>query len=125
MFEVTEQRPMNNEYVNSLISKLSPLTLAGIFKLYSKFLSRLQTRNHEVNHQIFYSAHFPLSGKVNYVVQELSAECQHAIISWDHYLTMQGEVGSGDSLPILHRTHSDPIPHLETLQSHFQTDGEN
>ena len=36
MEEVTEQRPMNNEYVNSRISKLSPVTLAGIFRLYSK-----------------------------------------------------------------------------------------
>ena len=27
MLEVTEQRPMNNEYANSLISKLSPVTL--------------------------------------------------------------------------------------------------
>ena len=35
--EVTEQRPMNNEYINSWISKLSPVTLADIFKLYSKF----------------------------------------------------------------------------------------
>ena len=32
MLKVTEQRPMNNEYVNSRISKLSPGTLAGIFK---------------------------------------------------------------------------------------------
>ena len=31
----------------------------------------------------------------------------------------------GDSLPFLHRTHSDPIPRLETVQSHFQTEGEN
>ena len=30
MLEVTEQRPMNNDYVNSLISRLSPVTLAGI-----------------------------------------------------------------------------------------------
>ena len=48
MLDVTEQRPMNNEYV----SKLSPVTLAGIFKLHSKFLSTLQTRNHKVNRQI-------------------------------------------------------------------------
>ena len=27
MLEVTEQRPMNNEYANSCISKLSPVTL--------------------------------------------------------------------------------------------------
>ena len=60
MLEVTEQRPMNNEYVNSRISKLSPVTLAGIFKLYSKFFSKLKTRNHEVNRQIFYSARFSL-----------------------------------------------------------------
>ena len=47
MLEVTQQRPMNNEYVN--IMKLSPVTLAGILKFYSKFLSTLQTRNDEVN----------------------------------------------------------------------------
>ena len=35
-----------------LISKLSPLTLAGVFKFHSKFLSTLQTRNHEVNRQM-------------------------------------------------------------------------
>ena len=58
MLEVTEQRPMNNKYVNSWIIKLSPVTLAGIFKLYSKFLSTLQTRNHKVNRQIFYRARF-------------------------------------------------------------------
>ena len=68
---------------------------------------------------------FPLSGKNNYVVEEFSVERQRAIISWDHYLITEGEAGSGDSLPILHRTHSDPIPRLETVQSHFQTEGEN
>ena len=41
-------------------TKLSPVTLAGIFKLYRKFLSMLQTRNHEINRQIFYSARFSL-----------------------------------------------------------------
>ena len=60
MLQVTEQRPINNEYVNSRVSKLSRVTLAGILKLYSKFLSTLQTRNHEVNRQIFYSARFSL-----------------------------------------------------------------
>ena len=45
MLEVNEQRPMNNEYVTSRISKLSLVTLAGIFQLYSKFLPALQTRN--------------------------------------------------------------------------------
>ena len=68
---------------------------------------------------------FPLNGKSNYVVEEFSAELQRAIISWDHYLTTLGEAGSGDSLPILHRTYSDPMPRLETVQSHFQTEGEN
>ena len=29
----------------------------------------------------------PLIGKSNYVVEELSAERQHAIISWEHYFT--------------------------------------
>ena len=65
MLEVTEQRPMSNEYVQiHEFSKLSRGTLtlfkAGILKLYSKFLSTLQTSNHEVNRQIFYSARFPL-----------------------------------------------------------------
>ena len=68
---------------------------------------------------------FPLSVKSNYVVEEFSAERQRAIISWDHYLTTSGEAGSGDSLPILHGTHSDLIPRLETVQSHFQTEDEN
>ena len=87
MLEVTEQRPMNKEYVNSWISKLSTVTLAGIFKLYGKFLSTLQTRNHEVNRQIFYSARFSLEWQSNYVAEEFSAERQRAIIPWDHYLT--------------------------------------
>ena len=30
MLEVTEQRPMNNEYANSWISKLSPMNLKVI-----------------------------------------------------------------------------------------------
>ena len=93
---------------NRTDTKLSHVTLAGLFKLYSKFLSTLQTRNHVVNLQIFYSARFPLSGKSNYGVEEFSAERQSAIILWDHYLTIQGEAGSGDSLPILHRMYSDP-----------------
>ena len=33
--------------------------------------------------------------------------------------------GGRDSLPIFHRMHSDPIPLSETVQSHFQTEGEN
>ena len=61
---------------------------------------------------------FPLSGISNYVVEEFSAERQRAIISWETYLNTKGEAGSADSLPILHRTHSDPIPRLETVQSH-------
>ena len=32
MLEVTEQRLMNNEYANSCISKLSPVTLSQLFK---------------------------------------------------------------------------------------------
>ena len=62
---------------------------------------------------------------MKYVVEEFSAERQRAIISWDHYLTTKGEAGSGDSLPIFHRMYSDPIPRLETVQSHFQTESEN
>ena len=60
MLEVTEQRPMNNEYVNSWIRQTVIHDLAGIFKLYRKFLSALQTRNHEVSRQMFYSARFSL-----------------------------------------------------------------
>ena len=86
MLEEAEQRPVNNEYVNLWISKLSPGTLAGTFKLYSKFLSTLQTRNHGVNCQVFYSALFSLEWQSN-VVKEFSAERQRAIVSWDHYLT--------------------------------------
>ena len=66
-----------------------------------------------------------MSGKSNYVVEEFSAKRQRAIILWEYYLTTQGEAGSGDSLPILHRTHSDPIPRLEAVQSHLKTEGEN
>ena len=33
---------------------------------------------------------------------------------------VRGKVGSGNSLPIFHPMHSDPIPRLETVQSHFQ-----
>ena len=95
------------------------------FKLYSKFLSTLQTRNHGVNRQILYSTAFALSGKSNYVVEEFSAERRRAIISWDYYFTAEGEAGSRYSLSILLRTHYDPIPRLETVQFHFQTEREN
>ena len=50
------------------------MTLAGIFKVYSKFLSTLQTRNHELTVKCFIVPAFPLSGKSNYVVEEFSAE---------------------------------------------------
>ena len=90
MSEVTKQRPMNNEYVNSQISKLSPVvTLAGMFKLFSKFLSTLQTKNHEINCQIFHSARIPLSGKSNYAVEEFSAEtpaCYYRVGPLPHHL---------------------------------------
>ena len=79
MLEVTKQRAINNETLT--------LFKTGILKLYSKFLSTLQTRNYEVNRQVFIVPAFPLSGKSNYVVEEFSAECQRAIISWDHYVT--------------------------------------
>ena len=63
------------------------MTLAGIFKLHRKFLSTLETRNQggQPSHVIVPA--FPLDGKRNYVVEEFSDEGQHAIISWDHYLT--------------------------------------
>ena len=83
MLEVTEQRPINNECVNSWIS------LGWHFKNLQQIFINVVTRNHGVNCQIFYPvvSAFPLSGKSNYVVEEFSAEHQRAIISWDHYLT--------------------------------------
>ena len=100
------------------------MTLGGIFKFYSKFLATLQTRTTRSAVKYFIVSAFPLSGQSNYVVEEFSAERQRAIISWGHYLTTYGEAGSGDSLTILHQTHSDIIPRLKTVQSHFQTEGE-
>ena len=41
MSEVTEQRPMNNEYANSRISKLSPVTLRGSTLIASPMLEIL------------------------------------------------------------------------------------
>ena len=79
------------------------MTLVGIFKFHSEFLSTLQTRNHEVNCQIYVIApDFPLSGKRNYVVEEFSAKHQRAITLWDYYLTTYDEAGSGDSLSIFY-----------------------
>ena len=125
ILEVTEQRRMNNEYINSWISKLSPVTLAGILKIYSKFLSTLQTKNHQVNHQIFYIAPaYPLSGKSNYVVEAFSAErpaCDYFVGPFPHYLRWGGWWGF---LANFLSNAPDPIPHLETVQSHFQTEGE-
>ena len=65
---------------------------------------------------------YPLSGKSNYVVEEFSAERQRAIISWDHYLTTQGEPGSGIPCQFFIERTPTPIPRLETVQSHFQTE---
>ena len=101
------------------------MTLAGIFKIYSKFLSTLQQETTRSTVKCFMVPAFPLSGERNYVVEEFSAERQRASISWDHYLTTKGEASSWNSLPILHLTHSDRIPRLEAVQSHFQTDGED
>ena len=126
MLEATEQRPVNNEHVNSWISKLSPVTLAGISKLYANFYQRCkqETTRSTVKCFIVYY-YFPLSGKNNYVVEEFSVERQRAIISWDHYLTNQGEPGCGDSLPIPASNTLRPIPRLETVKSQIQTEGEN
>ena len=81
MSEATEQRPMNNEYINSRISKLSPLTMAG------NFYQRCKQETTSSTVKCFIVPAFPLSGKSNYVVEEFSAEGQRAFISWDHYLT--------------------------------------
>ena len=99
------------------------MNLTGKFT--AKFYQRCKQETKQSTVKCFIVSAFPLSGKSNYVVEEFSAERQRAIISWDHYLTTYGEAGSGDSLPILHRPNSDPISRLETVQSHFQTEGEN
>ena len=85
MLEVTEQRPMNNEYVNIIISKLSPVTLPGIFKFHSIINIANKKPRDQPSDAIV--PDFPLSGKKNYVV-EFSAKQQRAIISWDHHLTI-------------------------------------
>ena len=81
MLEVTEQRPVNNEYVNSWIS------LGWHFKILQQIFINVVTRNHEVNSQIFYSARFSLEWQKQLCIWGFGAERQRAIISWDHYLT--------------------------------------
>ena len=87
MSEVAEQRPMNNEYVNSLICKVSPVTLAGILNFTANFYQRCKQESTRSTVKCFIVSAFLLSGKSNYVVEKFSAERQRAIISWDHYLT--------------------------------------
>ena len=101
------------------------MTLAGILNFTANFYQRCKQETMRSAIKCFIVPAFPLSGKSNYVVAEFSAERQRAIISWDHYLTTSGWAGSGDSLPILHRTHSDPIPRFGTVQFHFQIEGED
>ena len=84
---------MNTVYVNSKISKLSPVTLAGIFKLYRKVLPTLQTRNHEVNHQIFYSARFSLKWQkqlCSWGVQCWTPACYYLVGPLPHHLRRGG-----------------------------------
>ena len=75
MLEVTEQRPMNNEYVNSFLN------------FAANFYQRCKQETTRSTVKYFIVPAFPLSGKSNYVVEEFSAERQRAIISWDNYLT--------------------------------------
>ena len=79
MLDSTEQRPMNTEYVNPWISKLSPVT--------ANFYQRCKQETTRSTVKYFMVPAFLLSGKSNYVVEEFSAERQRAIISWEHYLT--------------------------------------
>ena len=60
MLEVTEQRPMNNEYGNSWIGKLSPVTLAGILKILQQIFINVVNKKSRINRHVFYSAHFSL-----------------------------------------------------------------
>ena len=90
------------------------MTLAGIFKLYSKIfinVANKKPRGQPLN---------VLCGKSNYVVDEFSVGRQRAIISWDQVRRVVG-------IPcqfFIERT-SDPMSRLETVQSHFQTESEN
>ena len=61
--KVTKQRPMNNEYVNSWISQLSPMTLAGIFKPYSKFYQRYRQETTRPTVKYFIMPAFPWVAK--------------------------------------------------------------
>ena len=92
MLEVTEQRPINDEYVR--IHELANCHAGPLLYLRLAFLSftadfclscKQETTRSTVEY--FIVPTFPLSGKSNYIVEEFSAERQHAIISWDHYLT--------------------------------------
>ena len=74
MLEVTEQRPMNNEYVNIMNYQLSPVTLAGIFKFHSKIFINIANKKPRGQPSDVMVPDFPLSGKRNYVVEEFSAK---------------------------------------------------
>ena len=52
MLEATEQRPMNNEYVNIMNLQTVTRDLGCHFKTSQQIFSTLQTRNHEVNRQM-------------------------------------------------------------------------
>ena len=75
MSEVTEQRQMNNEYVNI------------IFKLHSTFFINIANKKPRGQPSDVTVPALPLSSKKNYVVEEFSADRQRAIIWWNHYLT--------------------------------------
>ena len=113
---------MINTLNNRISVKFMQLEI-GLFT--ANFYQRCKQENTRSTVKYFIVPAFSLSGKSNYVVEEFNAERQCAMIWWDHYLTTEGEAGSGGSLPIPHRTHSDPIPRFETVQSHFQTESEN
>ena len=76
MLEVTKRRPMNNEYVNSWIGKLS--LWLRFLNFTANFYRRWKQETTRSTVKCFILPAFPLSGKSNYEVEEFSTERQRA-----------------------------------------------
>ena len=87
MSEVTEQRTMNKEYIISMNQQTVTRDLGWHFLTLQQIFINIANKKPrgQPSHAIVPA--FPLSRKRDYVVEELSAERQRPIISWDHYLT--------------------------------------
>ena len=85
--EVTEQRPMNNEYVNIMNQQTVTRNLGWHYKTSQQIFINIANKKARGQPSGIIVSAFPLGGKRNYAVEEFSAEHQRAIVSWDHYLT--------------------------------------